>query len=232
VASTGNAYHIAIKNINAHKSTVKSRLFAALSRHRSSKLPAQRLLEGMLSPVTVKCRNGEGPLAQHLFPAPSDNDGTVVSVVTRGIDAQNLRNMAHFVRQHRRKRAKRGEGGVEGGGAKRPKKSSQLSTCSMPTLIPPLLFEEKPMLVPAGAFQRLQQQFSPVTSFTSNDAPIDEQDLDYSVRSAIVMGAHDEAELGMDLDMATFDDLMQLNVLDEDVAVPLSIATAPAMYAH
>merc|ERR1711924_315030 len=78
---------------------------------------------------------------------------------------------------------------------------------------------EKPMLVPAGAFQRLQQQFSPVTSFTSNDAPIDEQDLDYSVRSAIVMGVHDEAELGMDLDMPTFDDLMQLNVLDEDVAV-------------
>merc|ERR1711924_382744 len=128
-----------------------------------------------------------------------------------------------LVRQHRRKRgrAKRGEGGV----AKRPKKSSQLSTCSTPTLIPPLLFGEKPMLVPAGAFQRLQQQFSPVTSFTSNDAPIDEQDLDYSVRSAIVMGAHDEAELGMDLDMATFDDLMQLNVLDDD-------ATAPALYAH
>jgi len=246
VASTGNAYHIAIKNTNAHKSTVKSRLLAALSRHRSSKLPAQahgatstdaaRLLEGMLSPVTVKCRNGEGPLAQHLFPAPSDNDGTVVSVVTRGIDAQKLRNMAHVVRQHRRKRgrAKRGEGGVEGGVAKRPKKSSQLSTCSTPTLIPPLLFEEEPMLVPAGAFQRLQQKFSPVTSFTSNDAPIDEQDLDYSVRSAIVMGAHDEAELGMDLDMATFDDLMQLNVLDEDVAVPLSYsgATAPALYAH
>lgn len=102
-------YQLAVKNTNAHKSTVKKRLMAALSlrrqelhlderKHSSEKpIPVESLL-----PIMVKCRNGEGPLAQHLFPSTADTD--VNGVVVEGIQSDKLRTMAQIVRQHRKTR--------------------------------------------------------------------------------------------------------------------------------
>jgi hypothetical protein len=95
------ACHIAIKNANAHKSTVKTKLVTGLLEHRRNLLPAQIEALGAGSshqpPIVVSCRNGEGPLAKHLFPSMK-----VTYVVGDGVDTIRLRSIARAVCQHRR----------------------------------------------------------------------------------------------------------------------------------
>jgi len=142
-----SSYHLAIKNENAHKSTVKKRLLAALTLHRQElflkectasdgempSLPAEPVVrQPEMLPVMVRCRNGEGPLAQHLY--PSSNGANVHGVVVEGIKRDKLRTMAQIVRQHRKKR---GTGSTS-------QKKNEVQSCKRQR-VSPRMFDEKPL---------------------------------------------------------------------------------------
>ena len=61
-----------------------------------------KLLPAPALAIKIQCRNGEGPLAQHLF--PQSPGVSVSSVQVDGIPDSKLREMADAVRQHRKKK--------------------------------------------------------------------------------------------------------------------------------
>jgi hypothetical protein len=52
--------------------------------------------------VKIQCRNGEGPLAQHLF--PQSPNICINTVVVEGIEYNKLKDIADTVRQHRKRK--------------------------------------------------------------------------------------------------------------------------------